>query len=332
MRKLAILLVVLFVVPVMVAQGTPSNPAPPETTSSGSSEQGSTEQPITVAFGPQEGGGLVVVVKGAEYYVVQSFINQRRDFTATPPRFGYYTPSAYVYLAPEVNWSTQAAATNQYSLSVRPSFQLGFQPVSPPPPESPDSKLWPVTAPFFETYVDVRRQAATKEATDPEAAIVLAQENAQEDIDATFYGIGVGVAVPYLSRIIERQNPTDPGAFPMLRVTYYKSDGESTANSTIASDLKGDQINASLTFSLPLPAVLSVDPRLDFDGSLSRATSEDDREWKNLIKAALLFQIGESDFKPVLSYTSGEKLGFKYDRQLLLGLAFDFAKGFLNRN
>lgn len=325
----------------LLAQETPSTtPAGSNgtggTATAKSGDQGSTDQPITFSFGPQEGGGFGAVVKGSQYYPFRPFItgNATEGSVVTPDRIQRFTKSAYLYLSPEVNWSTEAGAINQYSLSARPSFQLGYlaaQTVGPDGiPTLNQSTVWPAEAPFFEVYLDVRRQSATKAASD-DATTTLAVEAAtpEEAVDATFYGVGLGIAVPYIARAIEKANsPADPGAFPMLRVTYYKSDGASAANSTIASGIKADQINASLTFSLPLPTMSGVEPRFDFDGSLSRATTGDDREWKDLVKAAILFKIGDSQFKPVISYTSGQKLGFQYDRQLLMGLAFDFAKGF----
>jgi hypothetical protein len=190
-----------------------------------------------------------------------------------------------------------------------------------------------MSAPFFEAYIDVRRhsaQAETEPATTPTAA---ADATPPQNIDATFYGAGIGIAVPWVSRAIEMSHQSDPdfepATFPMLRITYYKSSGKSASDSTIASDIKVDQIDASLNFSLPLPQYSRLKPRLDFDGDLSRPLKGDDRKWKSLVKAALLFQIGDSDFKPVVSYTSGEKFGFKYDRQMLLGIAFDLAGNFL---
>ena len=80
-----------------------------------------------------------------------------------------------------------------------------------------------------------------------------------------------------------------------------------------------------MNFSLPLPAYANLKPRLDFDGDLSRALTGADRKWKSLVKASLLIQIGTSNLQPVLSYTSGEKLGFSYDKQMLLGIALDLA-------
>ena len=53
----------------------------------------------------------------------------------------------------------------------------------------------------------------------------------------------------------------------MLRITYYKSSGV-TAGSTIGSDIKDDQIDASLSFALPLRQISNMKPRLDFDGDL----------------------------------------------------------------
>ena len=301
-----------------------------------------TDEPITFSFGPQEDGGFGVVVKGSAYYPLRRFIAPVQDGVTPPLKAkhfgGFFTPSAYLYLSPEVNWSSEEGAQNQYAISARPSFQLGYQKDATTIPKDPTTGLprlpaslpwqpWPMEAPFFEAYADVRRHSAQADST---TTTTLPQ-----NVDATYYGGGIGIAVPWVSRAIERSYQGDPehqpGAFPMLRITYYKSSGSSAATN-VPADIKADQIDAALNFSLPLRPYGGVKPRLDFEGDLSRPLTGNDREWKSLVKAALLLQLGNSDFKPVFSYTSGEKFGFKYDRQMLLGIAFDLAGNFLGGN
>ncbi len=298
-----------------------------------------TEEPISFSFGPNEDGGFGLVVKGSAYYPLRRFINPAPAGQPSPlkqPHFGgFFTPSAYLYLSPEVNWSTDTGAQNQYALSARPSFQVGYQkdvrnlpkdPTTglPPLPASLPWQVWPASAPFFEAYLDVRRQSAKAE-TGTDTTTTTKQNG-----DATFYGGGIGIAVPYISRAIEASNQSspdfEPGVYPMIRITYYKSSGE-TAGSTIGSDIKADQIDASLNFALPLRSYGNLKPRLDFDGDLSRALTGSDKEWKSLIKASLMIEVGDSAFKPVFSYTNGQKLGFTYDKQMLLGIALDLADG-----
>jgi hypothetical protein len=84
-------------------------------------------------------------------------------------------------------------------------------------------------------------------------------------------------------------------------------------------------------FALPLRPIGNIKPRLDFDGDLSKALDGEDREWKSLVKASLMLDIAGSQFKPVVSYTSGEKFGFTYDRQMLMGIAFDFASTLMKK-
>ena len=296
-----------------------------------------TEEPISFSFGPNQDGGFGLVVKGSAYYPLRRFINPAPAGQPSPlkqPHFGgFFTPTAYLYLSPEVNWSTDAGAQNQYALSARPSFQVGYQkdvrnlpkdPTTglPPLPASLPWQVWPMSAPFLEAYVDVRRQSAKAETPGTTAG-------ATQNGDVTFYGGGFGVAVPFISRAIEASNQSspdfEPGLYPMLRVTYYKSSGV-TAGSTIGSDIKDDQIDASLSFALPLRPFSNLKPRLDFDGDLSRPLTGADKEWKSLIKASLMIEVGDTPFKPVFSYTNGQKLGFQYDRQMLLGIALDLAE------
>ena len=336
-----VLMLVLFCALPMLAQA-PADPAAQAATDA----QASTEEPISFSFGPQQDGGFGVVVKGSAYYPLKRFIEPVQNGVVAPLKAkhfgGYFTPSAYLYLSPEVNWSTEDGAQNQYAISARPSFQLGYQKDAMDIPKDPATGLprlpaslpwqpWPMSAPFFEMYVDVRSQSAQADTTavTPPATPPASAQN----VDATYYGGGIGIAVPWISRAIDMSQQSDPefepATFPMLRITYYKSSGGTAA--TVPSDIKADQIDASLNFSLPLPAYAGLKPRLDFDGDLSKPLTGDDRKWKSLVKAALLFQIGTSNFQPVISYTSGEKFGFKYDKQMLLGIALDLGNSFLGK-
>ncbi len=336
--KRLLLVVLCCALPILAQEQTPATPQ--------ADARAATEEPITFAFGPQQDGGFGVVVKGSAYYPLRRLIAPVQDGVTPPLKAkhfgGFFTPSAFLYLSPEVNWSTEEGAQNQYSLSARPSFQLGYQKDVRDIPRDPTTGLprlpaslpwqpWPMAAPFFEAYVDVRMHSAQAETqtVTPPATPPAQLQNA----DATFYGAGVGIAVPWLSRAIEMSMQDDPdfqpATFPMLRITYYKSSGASGTEAP--SDIKADQFDASLNFSLPLPPYAGLKPRLDFEGDLSKPLTGDNREWKSLIKAALLFQIGNSDFKPVFSYTSGEKFGFTYDKQMLFGIAFDMADNFLTR-
>lgn len=332
----------------LVAQTTTTTGAPAAAPADPTADaKSATEEPITFSFGPQNDGGFGVVVKGSAYYPLRRFIDPAPAGMPSPlkqPHYGgFFTPSAYLYLSPEVNWSTETGAQNQYSISARPSFQLAFQKdVSklprdasglPPLPASLPWQIWPTSAPFFEAYLDVRRQSAQSDTTTTTPPAGSTTTTVQNE-DATFYGAGIGIAVPYLSRTIEASTQSDPdfdpGVFPMIRVTYYKSDGATDA--PIGAGIKDDQIDASLSFALPLRVIGNMKSRLDFDGDLSRPLTGSDKKWKSLVKASLMVQLGTSNFKPVFSYTSGEKLGFQYDRQMLLGIAFDFADGLFGKS
>lgn len=345
MKRLLTTLLLACALPLFAQTAPDTPPTPPADPVADA--KGATDEPISFSFGPNDDGGFGIVVKGSAYYPLRRFIDPAPMGTPSPLKEahfgGFFTPSAYLYLSPEVNWSTESGAQNQYAVSARPSFQVGFQKDVSKLPDGPDGlpplpaslpwQIWPVSAPFFEAYADVRRQSAQAE-TSPATPSTLAATATPQNVDATFYGAGIGIAVPFLSRAIEASNQSDPdfepGVFPMIRVTYYKSDGASASDSPIASDIKNDQIDASLNFSLPLRQIGNIKSRLDFDGDLSRPLTGNDKKWKSLVKASIMLEIGNSSFKPVLSYTSGQKLGFQYDKQMLLGIAMDFANGLFN--
>ena len=88
----ALVCVLLCALPLLAQPTTP--PANPQ-----ADAQASTEEPISVSYGPQQDGGFGVVVKGSAYYPLRRFIAPVQD-GVTPPlktkRFGgFFTPSAY---------------------------------------------------------------------------------------------------------------------------------------------------------------------------------------------------------------------------------------------
>lgn len=271
------------------------------------------EKPISVAFGPQKDGGYGVTVKGSTYPDLP-FLTQGRGKIELRP--GFVTPSAFLYLSPEANWSTKTDAKNQLSISARPTLQFGYQKRQPRDGNFNDivlSRVLPNQAPFFTLYADGRRQSGD----------VASSSGTVSRVNATFIGFGAGLAVPFLAPYVEKLPGSAPGDFPMLRYARYKSRGENTTDATIASGIKPNHDDISLAFAVPVVTSGKLTARLDFDGDRSRATSGDDRAWKDLIKAALSLKFGKSEFKPVISYTSGTKLGFKFDRQVLVGIVVD---------
>lgn len=312
--KLALLTLFLFPLSLAAAGQAQEKPTAPA-----AGTKGDGEKPLSISFGPQEGGGFGLVAKGSSYYeMTPRSWNKPRE---------HLSLSLFTYLAPDVNFTSLVDKKNQASVSFRPTIQFGWMESVGGINQFPDPKLWPAGAPFATLYSDVRKQYGQ---------FKNAKTNATEDVNNLLVGIGGTIAVPYFSRWMERQmdwkaKDFNPFALPMIQITYYKQVDHSESPQPLPKGITADQVSAALKTAVPLRVFTvgtrNVAPRFDFSGDLSRATTGDDRKWESRLDVALSAKVGDSAFKPVISYTSGEKLGFKYDKQILLGLAMEWLEG-----
>jgi hypothetical protein len=284
------------------------------------------DKPLSVSFGPQDGGGFGLVVKGSSYYDLTpaSWDSPPLDKPGAPTRTHTIVKTALVYLAPDINYTNLTGKNNQAAVSVRPAAQFGWNPTPKNFGEYPDPVLWPYGAPFASVYLDARRQYGQFTNT---------QTKVTSDVNNTLLGVGGSLAVPYFTRWFQRRmnrdaKDFDPFALPMIQVTYYKAIDHSTPAQPVPTGIKADQVDMALKTAVLLRTLTFNDkkilPRFDFAGDVSRPTTGTDRKWKSKLDIALSAKVGESAFKPVISYTSGQKLGLKYDKQLLVGLAMEW--------
>jgi hypothetical protein len=298
-------------------------PAPPAVTapdasaaSAPGSGKGDGDRPIQLSFGPQSDGGFGLTAKGSAYYPMLGHLLDR-------PR-PHLSVSAFAYLAPDINFTAGADKTNQAAISLRPTFQFGWQPDSGGLGHYAGDRItsWPQAAPFAIVYGDLRRQYGQF----ANASGTLAP------FDSTLAGVGGAFAVPWFSRLVERglnrnASDFDPFALPMIHVVWYHEINHKS-DLPLPDGITADQINVSLktsyTFGTWAQGPNAVLPRIDFDGDLSRPTTGANRKWKSKVDIAVSARVNGSSFQPVISYTSGQKLGLQYDKQLLFGLALEW--------
>ncbi|MEO8034376.1 MAG: hypothetical protein ABI837_08070 [Acidobacteriota bacterium] len=292
---------------------TPAEPAAPAPTSS----KGDGDRPLQISFGPQDGGGFGLTAKGSAYYPMLGHLLDR-------PRPNY-SISAFAYLSPDVNFTAGASKTNQAAISLRPTFQFGYQPDSGGFGNYPANRMtiWPQAAPFATLYADGRRQYGEFAQT---------PGGATEPFDSTLVGVGGSIAVPYFTRLVEKglnrsASDFDPFALPMIHLVWYHEVNHKS-DLPLPEGITADQLDISLNTSYTLGAWVqggsSVLPRIDFNGDLSRPTTGANRKWKSKVDVAVSAKVNGSSFRPVIAYTSGQKLGLKYDKQLLFGLALEW--------
>lgn len=275
------------------------------------------ERPIAFALGADD-GGLGVTVKGSWFYDV------------TPARWNRpharIASSTYLYVNPDMNFTKLPLKTNPVSLSLRPAYQFGIQPDTGGFGRYPDPKLWPYGAPAGSLYLDLRKQYGTFKG---------------KEIDNTLLGAGATIAVPIFTRWVQRTADRtaegwDPFALPMIHATWYKVIEHSSQVPAVPEGIKTDMIDVafktSLSYKPKSPAKIfgrevKIIPQLDLDLDSSRPTEGATRGWKSRIDVAVSASFNGKALNPILSYTSGEKLAIHYDRQVLLGIAWNLVRG-----
>lgn len=107
---------------------------------------------------------------------------------------------------------------------------------------------------------------------------------------------------------------------PTVTFTYYRAFNESTDVAALPKGIESDKIIGR--FSGDLPIVRGSRVRVIFDLSATKPTSGVDRDLQK--KAELALGVRMAKFTPIIKYVTGEEGGFKYDRQVLLGLLWRF--------
>lgn len=269
--------------------------------------------PIQFSIGPQQNGGLGAKLNGAAYWSPNIRLT-------TKPASGWFV----FYLAPEATWGSQTNALNQTSISFRPSFQLVYTNFGTIDLNNPNQnfEVGPFNSvqPMIEIFGDLREQYGS-----------FQQNGAVQHVDYTLYGVGGEFQIPYAYRLTNliqaKTNQNKISYAPAVRFTYYQArDKSSTPQSTpagIQTDLLDVNVKTQLPFGTYSINGTTTKLQWNFSWDASRPTTGSDKKWKNLVETSVIFDNG-SGFKPVISYTSGSKLGLQYDKQFLLGVAWQF--------
>jgi hypothetical protein len=269
--------------------------------------------PIQFSLGPQENGGIGAKVSGSAYW--------SPDWQLTTKRASGW---AVFYLAPSATWGSQAGALNQTSISFQPAFQLVYTNFNTVDLMNPSQKFevgpFNSVQPMIEIYGDLREQYGK-----------FNQNGTVQDVNFTLYGIGGEFQIPYayrLSNLIQRKTNVNRITYaPAIRFTYYQERDKSSTAQTLPPGIQTDLIDINLKTQMPLGtySINGVPTKLEwtFSDDLSRPTTGSNKQWKNLVETELVIDNG-SGFKPAISYTSGSKLGLQYDRQFLIGVAWQF--------
>lgn len=111
------------------------------------------------------------------------------------------------------------------------------------------------------------------------------------------------------------------GVPPTLLVGFSRRGGR-TETLALPEGVKADQLYVQARFSVPIPLSDSKAFLLSVLAQQARPMQGADRSATHYVNATLTYNHG-GKVQPAASYQSGVKDGFKYDRQLLLGLLWD---------
>lgn len=278
--------------------------------------------PIMVAAGPATQGGFGISVSGDKSTPPLSHLYSNLPSTPGPDAWyqAYVTSLQYT-----VNglWSTRATSTNNASLSLDPGADLGlyFGHYSPPPKGCKPRKnetgkytycvsTMPAARWGFGLHGDAEYRYGT-----------LNQKGQPFNANQALLGMSA-----YGVRSSLRREPWIVVA-PMLTVSYYKPVSTSTSLITLPSNIKSDYLQTEIHVELgsdlfgsmtkvndQYPLLLDV----KYDGS--KPLGGIDRGWQSLWRIQFSFNMKSSGIKPAITYQSGAQSGFKFDREVIIGV------------
>jgi hypothetical protein len=118
----------------------------------------------------------------------------------------------------------------------------------------------------------------------------------------------------------------DLGERPSFTFGWYRVGGKTSELIQLPDRLRADAFYAQFRFDTPLIPLSRTTQRAVMLAIIAQATKPldgADRSWGTYVDATI--SVGTtSSMRPAISFVTGEKDGFHYDRQLLLGLVWDY--------
>lgn len=281
-------------------------------------EKSGNDNPFKFAFGFKEKGGFGASLKGDENHLFGGGPRHARFFVTTV----------------DAHWDSAKSSPDQAVISVKPGIVF-----------------WGPNATFFYDValtLDAAQRAGQFKTTSGEI----------ENVNQTLGGVTVIWIPRFFAKLVEKDLPVIPKDAPVhechfvgnctpeqlkqeaemlkefqankqrtvespanVTLTYYKAVNESSAVAVLPEGIEADKI--ILRSSGDLGFGTGNKWRFLFDASLTKPTSGDDRDVQDKIDLAIGVRMNK--FTPVLRYVNGKEGGFKYDRQVLLGLLWQLS-------
>lgn len=292
--------------------------------------------PLDLTFGPQENGEFGAVLSGGESIPFDSVRSGLK-----PPfpgsRFWIYYGAAEYEI--DATWSSGSEALNQSTLSLKP--QITFLQLNPA--ESKSVALPPAkqavcddlaTKADNDSIARFNRECGRITVPSTRFAVALIGEaqyrygqydigGVRHDANQLLFGGGVRVFLPGATRSpLFRE-------WPRLTVSYYSvaDSARSTLPDPEAFELDTIAADAKVRMRIPMPGTPwgSSPVRLDLDLRASRPTEGPNQDWEFFREYQLAIEVGR-EWKPALTYRSGEDKGLQYDRQIIFGVLLELLK------
>jgi hypothetical protein len=326
-RRTALLVVLAALIGVPLAAqttsgGTAPTPAPPAAPAAQEEDEEENDSPFDFSFGPQEDGSVGAVLKGNEFYPLGGRSLNSALF------------SPFVGLEVDAGWNNDPDALGNASFSFKPAFTVSSLTQRDGAPST--------TGPWLYVFADGRARFGR-----------FKEEGEQDPADVNQAMLGAGVQFRWTTpdRIYawlpERRRPTQLLEPPSLTFTYYTVQSTNADDDAILPEgVTADVVQATLrseliipllgcrTHDVPVPAEPGPFPEagwtttcpFSLDARLTATQpTTGDSETEFLADIGIVYETG-GKLKPVIRYRSGAEHGLEYDRQLLLGLLWEFVQ------
>ncbi|WP_420130287.1 hypothetical protein [Longimicrobium sp.] len=303
--------------------GAAATPAlPPAPTAPAAQEEEENDSPFDFSFGPQEDGSVGAVLKGSEFYPLGGRI----------VNIGLISP--FVGLEVDAGWNNDPDALGNASFSLKPAFTLSSLTQHNGAPNT--------TGPWLYVFADGRARFGR-----------FKEEGEEEPGEVNQMMLGGGAQFRWTTAdgiyawLPKKRRPTQLLEPPSLTFTYYTVQSTKADNDAILPDgVTADVVQATLRSELIIPLLgcttRNVPPPKDagpfpgggwtttcpftLDARLTATQpTTGDGEAEFLADVGIVFESG-GKLKPVVRYRSGAEHGLEYDRQLLLGVLWEFVK------
>jgi hypothetical protein len=279
---------------------------------------------VTVGFDP-DSNNFGATMKGSRMY-----FDEKRIYDSSNPNFNPWR-AAYAEVSTDAYWGASPDALNNASVSFRPGLMRWFSRTV----TANGVAINQDTLNHLEIYADARVKYGQFKGESADAAVL--------NVNQTLVGAGVDWAFAgALVRWIASQEPDDGtgddpfaagtesnlDATPVLSLRYYHVIDTSDSPQDVPAGIDADKLVMQFKGDLSVPRISFGETRLRFlfDAKATYPTRGSERDVETFVDIAIAAKMPNVDVQPVVRYVSGENEGFTFDKQILAGFLWNFAR------